>query len=116
MASFDSERRKFFMDALNLFSKNFPSIQSRKRSRSDVLSSDRSNTLLLSDRSVLGSSTSKMGTQSNSITGGFELGQQKSEERTKNAVPSKRTRTSLVDGKVCILEFSLPYVLPRVTF
>lgn len=115
MASFDSKRRKFFSEALNLFSKNFPSIPSRKRSRSDVLCSDRSNTLLLSDRSVLGSSMGKMGTQNNAITGGFELGQQKSDERNKSAVPSKRTRTSLVDGKVCILEFSLPYVLPWVT-
>lgn len=96
------ERGKIFSEALILFSKNFPSIPStsKKRSRSDVLSSDRSNTLLLSDRSVLGSSMGKMGTQSNAIMGGFELGQQKSEERTKSAVPSKRTRTSLVDGKV----------------
>ena len=114
VASFNRERGKIFSEALILFSKNFPSIPStsKKRSRSDVLSSDRSNTLLLSDRSVLGSSMGKMGTQSNAIMGGFELGQQKSEERTKSAVPSKRTRTSLVDGKVCILEFSL---LSRVT-
>lgn len=90
------------MDALTLFNKNFPSISSRKRSRSDVLSSDRSNTLPLSDRSVLGSSMGKMGTQSNAITGGFELGQQKSEERTKSSVPSKRIRTSMADGKVRI--------------
>jgi hypothetical protein len=39
--------------------------------------------------------------QNHSATSGFELEQQKSEERTKNIVPNKRTRTSLVDVRVC---------------
>ncbi|KAH8482441.1 hypothetical protein H0E87_029764 [Populus deltoides] len=38
-----------------------------------------------------------MGIQNHSATSGFELEQQKPEEQTKNAVPNKRTRTSLVD-------------------
>lgn len=50
-----------------------------------------------SDRSVSGASNAKIGTQS-----GYEFELQKSEKRTKNAVPNKRTRTSMVDLKVCI--------------
>lgn len=60
--------------------------------------------MLSSDRSVLGTNMGKIGIQSHTVTGGFELEQQKSEERTKNSIPNKRTRTSLVDMRVCILE------------
>ncbi|KAL6974570.1 hypothetical protein U1Q18_028754 [Sarracenia purpurea var. burkii] len=77
--------------------KCFPSIPSRKRSRSDVLSTDRSNTLFPNDRTVVGSGISKMGTQSHAVASGFEHEPQKSEERTKVAIPNKRTRTSMVD-------------------
>lgn len=97
---------KIFSEGLSGINKFFPSIPSRKRSRSDVLSSDRSNTLLPSDRSVLGAGLGKTGPQSHGIGSGFELDQQKSEERTKIAFPNKRTRTSMVDLRVCILNFS----------
>ncbi|KAJ9183788.1 hypothetical protein P3X46_007598 [Hevea brasiliensis] len=92
------ERMKTFNEALSVFNKFFPSIPSKKRSRSEGVSSDRPNALLSSDRSVLGPSLGKMGIHNHAVTGGgFELEQQKSEERTKNVVPNKRTRTSLVD-------------------
>lgn len=53
--------------------------------------------LYSSDRSVSGAGIGKIGTQS-----GYEFELQKSEKRTKNAVPNKRTRTSMVDLRVCI--------------
>ncbi|XP_037493054.1 uncharacterized protein LOC105637916 isoform X1 [Jatropha curcas] len=91
------ERTKIFNEALSVFNKFFPSIPSKKRSRAEGFSSDRPNALLSSDRSVPGPSLGKMGIHNHTVTGGFELEQQKSEERTKSVVPNKRTRTSLVD-------------------
>ena len=60
---------------------------------------------MLSDRSGLGPSGGKAGVQSHAVTGGYELEQQKTEDRAKNLVPNKRTRTSLVDVRVSILDF-----------
>ncbi|XVF35073.1 hypothetical protein REPUB_Repub18cG0113400 [Reevesia pubescens] len=94
------ERMKTFNEALSVFNKFFPSIPSKKRSRSESFSSDRPNALLSSDRSVLGPTIGKMGMHNHSIAGGFEFEQQKSEERPKSAVPNKRTRTSLVDVRM----------------
>ncbi|KAK8351446.1 hypothetical protein V6Z12_A05G033600 [Gossypium hirsutum] len=88
---------KTFNEALSVFNKFFPSIPSKKRSRSDSFSGDRSNALLSSDRSILGPTIGKMGMHNLSVAGDFEFDQQQSEERPKNVVPSKRTRTSLVD-------------------
>ncbi|KAL4318819.1 hypothetical protein GQ457_18G001480 [Hibiscus cannabinus] len=94
------ERMKTFNEALSVFNKIFPTIPSRKRSRSESFTSDRSNALLSSDRSVLGPSVGKMGIHNHSIAGGFEFEQQKSEERPKSAFPNKRTRTSLLDVRM----------------
>ncbi|XP_044463715.1 uncharacterized protein LOC123194538 isoform X2 [Mangifera indica] len=91
------ERMKLFSEALSVFNKCFPSIPSKKRSRSESFANDQRSALLSSERSVLGSNLSKMGIHSHAIPSGFELEQQKSEERTKIAVPNKRTRTSMVD-------------------
>ncbi|KAJ0089479.1 hypothetical protein Patl1_13514 [Pistacia atlantica] len=91
------ERMKLFNEALSVFNKCFPSIPSKKRSRSESFANDQRSVLLSSERSVLGPNLSKMGIPSHAIPGGFELEQQKSEERTKTAVPNKRTRTSMVD-------------------
>ncbi|XP_022754847.1 uncharacterized protein LOC111303085 isoform X2 [Durio zibethinus] len=98
------ERRKTFNEALSVFNKFFPSIPSKKRSRSESFSGDRPNALLSSDRSVLGPTIGKMGMHNHSIAGGFEFEQQKPEERPKSAVPNKRTRTSLVDVRVCLFD------------
>lgn len=97
------ERTKMFSEALSVLNKCFPSIPSRKRSRSDSMSSDRSNAFLSSDRSVLGvPGMGKMGTTQNNIaiSSNLEHEQQKSEDRTKSTVPNKRTRTSLVDVRM----------------
>ncbi|CAI0387758.1 unnamed protein product [Linum tenue] len=102
------ERMKIFSEALSVFNKFFPAVPSKKRSRSESLSNDRSGPLLSSERSVLGQSLSKMAIQNHGVTSNFDLEQQKLEERTKSVVPNKRTRTSLVDVRVCIL---LPYFL-----
>ncbi|KAJ6856743.1 hypothetical protein NC651_038418 [Populus alba x Populus x berolinensis] len=91
------ERVKIFNEALSAFNKFFPSIPSKKRSRSEGYSNDRPNASVSSDRSVLAPGLGKMGIQNHSATSGFELEQQKPEEQTKNAVPNKRTRTSLMD-------------------
>ncbi|MBA0568096.1 hypothetical protein Golob_005612 [Gossypium lobatum] len=91
------ERVKTFNEALSVFNKFFPSIPSKKRSRSESFSNDRPNALLSGDRSVLGPTIGKMGMHNNSVAGGFEFEQQKSEERPKSTIPNKRTRTSLVD-------------------
>ncbi|XP_028753555.1 uncharacterized protein LOC114713134 isoform X2 [Neltuma alba] len=100
------QRIKTFNEALSVFNKVFPSIPSKKRSRSECFSNDRSS-VMLSDRSVLGPSGGKAGVQGHAVTGGYELEQQKTEERTKNLVPSKRTRTSLVDVRMDVRTSSL---------
>ncbi|XP_060187507.1 uncharacterized protein LOC132616828 [Lycium barbarum] len=86
------ERVKIFTESLSVINKCFPSIPSRKRSRSDILSNERPNVLYPSDRSVSAAGIGKIGTQS-----GYDFELQKSEKRTKNSVPNKRTRTSMVD-------------------
>lgn len=100
------QRGKTFSEALSVFNKLFPSIPSKKRSRSECFSNDRSS-VLLSDRSVLGPSGGKAGVQGHAVTGGYELEQQKTEERMKNLVPNKRTRTSLVDVRMDVRTNSL---------
>lgn len=108
---------KIFNDCLSVVNKCFPSIPSRKRSRLDPLSNDRSNTLISVDRSASGMGIGKMGLQNHANTNGFELEQQKSEERTKNSIPSKRTRTSMVDIRVCAFPFGLfPFFTCSVSF
>lgn len=94
---------KIFNEGLSVFNKCFPGIPSRKRSRSDVLSGDRSSVLFSSDRSVMGPTVGKMCALSRTIASGLELDQQKQEEKTKNLIPNKRTRTSIADPRVCIL-------------
>lgn len=91
------ERTKIFSEALSVFNKFFPTVPSKKRSRLEGFSLDRSNALLSSERSTFGPTLGKMGIQSHAIGGNFEFEQQKSEERPKSSVPNKRTRTSMVD-------------------
>lgn len=95
------DRAKMFSEALSRFNKDFQSITSKKRSRAEIFSTDRSS-FTSSDRSVLGPSIGKVGVHGHAVIGSFEHEQQKLEERTKIAVPNKRTRTSLVDVKVCL--------------
>ncbi|XP_042051001.1 uncharacterized protein LOC121796265 isoform X1 [Salvia splendens] len=85
------ERVKIFNDCLSVVNKCFPAIPSRKRSRLDALSID---------RSASGVGIGKKGLQNHAISSGFELEQQKSEGRIKNAIPSKRTRTSMADARM----------------
>ncbi|KAL5572427.1 hypothetical protein UlMin_022024 [Ulmus minor] len=94
------ERVKIFNEALSVFNKFFPSVPSKKRSRLEGFPSDRSGALSSSDRSGIGPNIGKIGSQSHAVAGGFEFEQQKSEERTKTALPNKRTRTSFVDAKM----------------
>ncbi|KAM1047180.1 hypothetical protein ACFX2C_026572 [Malus domestica] len=101
------ERVKTFNEALSVFNKVFPSIPSKKRSRAESFSNERSSSMLSSDRSVLGPNMGKIGIQNHAVSGGFELEQQKSEERTKNTIPNKRTRTSLVDARMDVRSTSL---------
>ncbi|KAF5802491.1 hypothetical protein HanXRQr2_Chr06g0260111 [Helianthus annuus] len=93
------ERVKAFSETLSVINKCFPSIPSRKRSRPDVLPGDRSSGLLL-NRAPMGQGVGKMGTQSHSLTHAFDFENQKVEERGKNVIPNKRTRTSMVDQRV----------------
>jgi hypothetical protein len=97
---FNRERVKMFNEALSVFNEVFPPVNVKKRSRVEGFSNDRSS-VMLNDRSVLGPS-GKVGVQGHHVTGGFELDQQKSEERTKSLGPNKRPRTSMVDVKVCV--------------
>ncbi|XP_060961109.1 uncharacterized protein LOC133031642 isoform X1 [Cannabis sativa] len=94
------DRVKIFNEALSVFNKFFPNVPSKKRSRSEGFPSDRSGAVLSNDRSGLGTSMGKIGIQNHSIPGSFELEQHKSEERTKTALPNKRTRTSFADAKM----------------
>ncbi|KAJ0891073.1 hypothetical protein HanPSC8_Chr09g0349331 [Helianthus annuus] len=78
------ERVKIFSDVLSVINKCFPCIPSRKRSRPDAFS---------------GVSVGKMGTQSHTLTSAFDVEQQKVDDRGKNVIPNKRTRTSMVDQR-----------------
>ncbi|OVA08397.1 hypothetical protein BVC80_209g129 [Macleaya cordata] len=91
-----SDQTKIWAEAISKFDKHFPSVWTRKRSRSDVQPSSRSNTSLAGDRLVLGN-PAKLSTQSNVTSSGFDHEQQKLEEQMKNAAPNKRIRTSMVD-------------------
>ncbi|PIA64249.1 hypothetical protein AQUCO_00100022v1 [Aquilegia coerulea] len=86
-------RLKMLNETTSKFDKCFQNILPRKRSRSDVASSDRESSLLV-DRTVFGG-IAKVGTQSQASA--FDTESPKLEEKTKNIVPSKRTRTSLLD-------------------
>lgn len=92
------ERLKIFNEALSVFNKFFPSVPSKKRSRLESYNNERSNFILSGERSARGQ-VGKLGNQSHATTGVFEHEMQKSEERIKNALPNKRTRTSLVDAR-----------------
>ncbi|KAL2554057.1 hypothetical protein Fot_07676 [Forsythia ovata] len=94
------ERVKILNDCLSVINKCFPTVPSRKRSRLDTLSGDRSNTSLPIDRPVSGGSIGTMGSQGYEIMSGFALEHQKSEGQTKNTIPNKRTRTSMLDGRM----------------
>lgn len=100
---FNRDRAKMFSEALSRFNKDFQNIISKKRSRAETFSNERSS-FALNDRPVLGTSTGKVGVEGHAVTGGFEHDQPKLEERTKN-VSNKRTRTSLVDVRVCVFVF-----------
>lgn len=98
------DRAKSLSEALFKLDKSM-GVMTRKRSRSDVSPSERSNVSLPGDRSVSGGSINKMGSQSHILnSANYEPGSQKPEDRTKNAVPNRRVRTSMVDVRVCILE------------
>ncbi|CAE5989987.1 unnamed protein product [Arabidopsis arenosa] len=86
------ERVKIFNEASSVFNKFFPSVPTKKRSRPEGFSGDRSG-----DRLLSGPGLGKMGIQSQTLAGGFELDQQKFDERPKSGVPNKRTRTSMMD-------------------
>ncbi|KAL6003344.1 hypothetical protein ACLOJK_023567 [Asimina triloba] len=91
-----SDRSKTWDDAISKIEK-YQNIVSKKRSRSDLSSSECSNSSVLGDQSVPGGTVSKMVSQSHLSSSGFELGPQKSEDKAKKAVPKKRVRTSMAD-------------------
>ncbi|KAK4391828.1 hypothetical protein Sango_1960600 [Sesamum angolense] len=93
------ERVKIFNDCLSVINKWFPTVPSRKRSRLDALSDDQPNTYASIDRSVSLLGSGKIGSQNYASLSGLELEQCESEERSKNAIPSKRARTSMVDAR-----------------
>ncbi|CAA7022255.1 unnamed protein product [Microthlaspi erraticum] len=82
------ERVKIFNEASSVFNKFFPSVPTKKRSRPEGFSGE---------RLVSGPGLGKMGIQGQNLAGGFELDQQKLDERPKTGVPNKRTRTSMMD-------------------
>ncbi|GAB2218097.1 hypothetical protein Droror1_Dr00001315 [Drosera rotundifolia] len=93
------ERVKIFGEALTVLNKCFPGITSRKRSRVELASGDRASLGPLNDRPGFNPSLGKLGTLSPALENDFEAPQQRPEERTKSSVISKRTRTSLLDGR-----------------
>lgn len=91
---------KIFHHAISSFSKYLPNIHSRKRSRSELLSTEKSGSSSSCDRSLPGPNLGKKGAVGTAVSKVFEHDQQIHEERTKKAVPNKRTRTSLTDIRV----------------
>ncbi|XP_026422057.1 uncharacterized protein LOC113318145 isoform X2 [Papaver somniferum] len=96
-----SDQVKVCTEMVSRFDKCFSNLWTRKRSRSDIQPSDRSNTSLAVDRLASGGIAGKLATQSNGISSGFDHEHQKLEEQSKNAV-SKRIRSSMADGQMDI--------------
>ncbi|KAE8671437.1 Serine/arginine repetitive matrix protein 2 isoform 2 [Hibiscus syriacus] len=96
------EHMKTFNEALSVFNKFFPTIPSKKRSRSESFTSDRPNALLSSDRFVLGPNVGKMGIHNHSIAGGsleMQVGTEKCSGLHTAAVQGEdRTLSGSVDG------------------
>uniref|UniRef100_A0A7N0TUH8 Uncharacterized protein n=1 Tax=Kalanchoe fedtschenkoi TaxID=63787 RepID=A0A7N0TUH8_KALFE len=91
------ERLKVFHSAVSVFNKYLTITHSRKRSRSEVLSTERSASLSSGDRLLLGPNAGKRVGQGNAVSNVLAHEQQKPEGKTKNAFTNKRTRTSLTD-------------------
>ncbi|KAF9612584.1 hypothetical protein IFM89_002180 [Coptis chinensis] len=100
------DRVKILNETTSKLDKCFPNFLTRKRSRSDLPPSDRPNSSLLVDRTVNGGGIAKVATQSQ--TSAFETETPKLEEKTKNVVPSKRTRTSLMDVQMDVRAHARP--------
>ncbi|KAF8091668.1 hypothetical protein N665_0438s0001 [Sinapis alba] len=86
------ERVKIFNEASSVFNKFFPTVPTKKRSRPEGFSSDRSG-----DRLALGPGLGKMGIQSQTLPDYSESDQQRVDERPKSGALNKRTRTSMMD-------------------
>ncbi|CAN8230033.1 unnamed protein product [Cochlearia groenlandica] len=86
------ERVKIFNEASSVFNKFFPSVPTKRRSRTEGFSNGRSG-----DRLASGPVLGKLGTQGQALHDGFELDQQKLDERSKSGALNKRTRTSMMD-------------------
>jgi hypothetical protein len=93
---------KIFNEASSVFNKFFPSVPTKKRSRPEGFSNDRSG-----DRLALGPGMGKMGIQGQTLPGCFELDQQKLDERPKSGALNKRTRTSMVSPDFCLTTHAL---------
>lgn len=89
--SMTRDRAKMWNESINKLDKYCLALQSKKRQRNEVSSSERSN----------GANVLKMGSQTHQ--NGSDLVTQRLEDRTKNAVPNKRVRTSVAEVRVCIL-------------
>ncbi|GMH16532.1 hypothetical protein Nepgr_018373 [Nepenthes gracilis] len=97
------EKVKIFSEAISVLNKFFPSVPSRKRSRTDIISAYRAGAISSSDRSGLGPNICKMGNSTLPMGNAVEMEQQRPEKRIKGAVISKRTRTSLLDARASSL-------------
>ncbi|XP_020276402.1 uncharacterized protein LOC109850747 isoform X1 [Asparagus officinalis] len=88
-----SDRARAFGEAALKMDKCYNNL-SRKRSRTDISSSGRSNA------AVHGGSTLKMGPQSHFAASSLDAGAQKLEERAKTGAPNRKIRTSLLDVRM----------------
>ncbi|XP_031486726.1 uncharacterized protein LOC116255106 isoform X1 [Nymphaea colorata] len=89
------ERTKLLNESITKLDKYRHALLSRKRPRNDGLPNERSNSLLPGDRSAQGTSF-KMGPQNHQLLGS-DLMSPRSDDRTKNIIPNRRIRTSLVE-------------------
>ncbi|KAF3780501.1 hypothetical protein EJ110_NYTH36358 [Nymphaea thermarum] len=91
------DRAKYFVESISKLEKYRHALLSRKRPRNEGLPTERSSGLLSADRSVSGTNSMKMGPQAHQLMGPMDLISPRADDRTKNMIPNRRIRTSLVE-------------------
>ncbi|XP_031499746.1 uncharacterized protein LOC116264010 isoform X2 [Nymphaea colorata] len=91
------DRAKYLVESISKLEKYRHALLSRKRPRNEGLPTERSSGLLSADRSVSGTNSMKMGPQAHQLMSPMDLISPRADDRTKNMIPNRRIRTSLVE-------------------
>ncbi|CAN6452515.1 unnamed protein product [Victoria cruziana] len=107
------ERAKSLAEAISKLEKYRHSLVPRKRPRNEGLPTERSSGLLSAERSLSGTNAMKMGPQGHQLMGPMDLILPRTDDRTKNMIPNRRMRTSLVESEGRTSTLTRPSGLPE---